>query len=123
MPSTGSYLGPTIFSQVSPEMRIAKEEIFGPVACIMVVDDLTQAIELTNDTEYGLGAGIWTRDIDDVMRTPKQIRSGSFWINGYGSERLEMPWDGYKKSGFGRELGREAFEVFIQTKSVYRSLD
>jgi aldehyde dehydrogenase (NAD+) len=122
MPDVGSYLGPTIFTDVTPDMTIAKEEIFGPVACVMAVDSLQQAIELANDTEYGLGAGIWTKNIDQAMLAARKIRSGSFWINGYGSERLEMPWGGYKQSGFGRELGREAFEVFMQTKSVHMSL-
>ena len=123
MPDVGSYLGPTIFTGVTADMTIAKEEIFGPVVCVMAVDSLQQAIELANDTEYGLGAGIWTKNIDQAMQAARKIRSGSFWINGYGSERLEMPWGGYKQSGFGRELGREAFEVFMQTKSVHLSLN
>jgi len=123
MPEKGCYLGPTIFSEVTPDMVIAKEEIFGPVACVMPVDNMEHAIELANDTEYGLGAGIWTKNIDKAIKAARKIRSGSFWINGYGSERLEMPWGGYKQSGFGRELGREAFEVFMQTKSVHLSLN
>ena len=119
LPAQGAYLGPTIFADVQSDMTIARDEIFGPVVCVLKVDDLDHAITVANDTEYGLGAGIWTRNIEAAMKSARRIRSGQFWINGYGSERLEMPWGGYKQSGFGRELGREAFEVFMQTKSVH----
>lgn len=121
VPAVGAYLGPTVFANVQPTMTIAREEIFGPVACVMKIASLEEAIELANDTDYGLGAGIWTENINAAMKAARRIRSGSFWINGYGSERLEMPWGGYKQSGFGRELGRDAFEVFMQTKSVHFS--
>ncbi|NIB45150.1 aldehyde dehydrogenase [Pseudomaricurvus alkylphenolicus] len=121
MPEKGAYLGPTVFADVKPSMTIAREEIFGPVACVMKISSLEEAIELANDTEYGLGAGIWTENINGALKAARRIRSGSFWVNGYGSERLEMPWGGYKQSGFGRELGRDAFEVFMQTKSVHIS--
>ncbi|MEQ8689420.1 MAG: aldehyde dehydrogenase family protein [Pseudomonadales bacterium] len=119
VPEGGAYLGPTIFTEVASSMRIAREEVFGPVAAVLKVSSLGHAIEIANDSDYGLGAGIWTRDINAALLAARKIQSGSFWINGYGAERLELSWGGYKQSGYGRELGEAAFEVFTRTKSVH----
>lgn len=115
----GAYLPPTIFTGVENNMTIAQEEIFGPVAAVIEFQTEAEAVAIANDSSYGLGAGIWTRDIDRAMRVVRQLSAGSVWINGYGSERLEMPWGGYKQSGYGRELGEQGVEEFLQTKSVH----
>jgi len=117
----GAFMEPTIFVDVDAQMQIAQEEIFGPVACVMSFDNIEHAIQIANDTQYGLGAGVWTASMDTAMQFTHRIRAGYFWVNGYGSARSELPWGGYKKSGFGRELGHAALEHFLQSKSVHIS--
>lgn len=115
----GAYLPPTIFTDVDNDMTIAQEEIFGPVAAVIPFAEEDEAVAIANDSTYGLGAGLWTRNLDRALRVTSRLRAGSVWINGYGSERLEMPWGGYKQSGYGRELGEEGLAEFLQTKSVH----
>ncbi len=117
--AAGAYLPPTIFSGVQNHMRIAQEEIFGPVAAVIPFADAQDALRIANDSEFGLGAGLWTRNIDTALHMARRLKAGSVWVNGYGAERLEMPWGGYKQSGYGRELGREGLDEYLQTKSVH----
>lgn len=115
----GAYFPPTIFTNVDNGMTIAQEEIFGPVTAVIPFASESDALAIANDTSYGLGAGLWTKDIDRALRLARRLRAGSVWINGYGAERLEMPWGGYKQSGYGRELGSEGLDEYLQTKSVH----
>lgn len=118
----GHYVEATVFDGVTPEMTIAREEIFGPVLAVMQFDSVEEAIELGNRSMYGLAAGIWTRDIQKAHRVARAIRAGTVWINTYNFYDPAAPFGGYKASGFGRDLGREALEGYLETKSVWVSL-
>lgn len=104
-------------------MRIAREEIFGPVLAVIPFDTEEEAIALANDTEYGLAAGVWTQNIQRGIRVVKELRAGITWINAYHSTFNEMPWGGYKQSGIGRELGLYGIESYLETKQINISLD
>lgn len=119
----GNFLEPTVFDEVTPQMRIAREEIFGPVVAIIPFQDEAEAIRIANDTEYGLAAGIWTRDMTRGLRVMKQLRAGVIWINTFNPTYNEMPWGGYKQSGIGRELGLQGIEAYLETKQVNINLD
>ncbi len=119
----GYYLNPTIFIDVKPSDRIAREEIFGPVVSILKFETEEEAIALANDTEYGLGFGIFTQDITRVHRVIPQIRAGIGWVNYYHPTFNEMPWGGYKQSGTGRELGLYGIEAYLEVKQVNINLD
>ena len=115
----GAFIAPTVFVNARNDMVIAREEIFGPVTIVLPFDDENDALTIANDTTYGLGAGVWTKDVDRAFRVARRLEAGSVWVNGYGSERLEMPWGGYKQSGFGRELGRQGLDEYTRTKSLH----
>jgi betaine-aldehyde dehydrogenase len=119
----GHFLSPTIFVNVRPEMRIAREEIFGPVLSVLPFDTEEEAIRIANDTEYGLAAGIWTQNITRAHRMLREIRAGIVWINIYHPTYNEMPWGGYKQSGIGRELGLYGIESYLETKQININLD
>jgi len=121
--SAGFFLAPTIFDDVTPQMRIAREEIFGPVLSIIPFDTEQEAIDLANDTEYGLAAGVWTKNIHRALRVVRDIRAGITWVNTYHPTFNEMPWGGYKQSGIGRELGLHGIESYLETKQVNINLD
>jgi len=121
--ANGAFMKPVIFTDVTPQMTIAQEEIFGPVAAIIPFDSPQEALSLANDTQYGLGAGVWTKNMNIAMHMSRKLHAGTVWINGYGADRHEMPWGGYKQSGFGRELGREGLYEFLHSKSVHIQLD
>jgi len=115
----GYYFQPTLLDKVSPEMRIAQEEIFGPVLAIMAFDDVDEAIAIANRTQYGLVAGVWTRDINKALAVSSRIKSGQVFVNTYGAGGgVELPFGGYKKSGYGREKGLEALASYTQVKNV-----
>jgi acyl-CoA reductase-like NAD-dependent aldehyde dehydrogenase len=114
----GYFYAPTIIKNVSPKMRIAQEEVFGPVAPIITVDSETEAIELANDTKYGLGASIWTKDIDKAERYSEQIQAGIVSVNNVVVSDPRVPFGGVKKSGFGRELSRYGMLEFVNIKSI-----
>ncbi|MBI1861570.1 MAG: aldehyde dehydrogenase family protein [Deltaproteobacteria bacterium] len=114
----GFFFEPTIFDGVTPKMRIAREEIFGPVLSILTFKDEAEAIAMANDTEYGLAAGVWTKDIHRSLRLVRGLRAGIVWVNAYHPTYNELPWGGYKKSGLGRELGLHGIEEYLETKQV-----
>src|SRR5438093_2051135 len=115
----GFYYSPTLLDRVSPDMRVAQEEIFGPVLASISFDELDEAVELANRSQYGLVAGVWTRDINKAMAVSSRIKSGQVYINTYGAGGgVELPFGGYKKSGYGREKGLESLASYTQVKNV-----
>ncbi len=120
----GNFVNATIFADVRPDMRIAQEEIFGPVAAVIPFSDIDDAIQKANDTIYGLAAGIWTRDIGKAHRVASEVQAGTVWINTYNMYDSGSPFGGYKQSGFGRDLGYQAaLDKYTQVKSVWVALD
>ena len=115
----GAWIEPTIFSGVTDDMRIAREEIFGPVMSVLIFDDEDEAIARANDTEFGLSAGVFTRDIARGHRVIGQLKAGSCWINNYNLAPSEIAFGGFRKSGIGRENSIEALRVYSQLKTVY----
>jgi aldehyde dehydrogenase (NAD+) len=118
----GFFVKPTIFADVLPEMRIAREEIFGPVVCAIKFKDADEALRIANGTTYGLAAGVWTRDIRLANRMAAGLQAGSVWINAYNAFDSGSPFGGYKQSGFGRDLGSYALEQYTNVKSVWVAL-
>ena len=116
--TSGRFIEPTIFSDVRPDMAIAREEIFGPVLSVLAFDHAAEAIEIANSTEYGLSAAVWTRDLDRAFSVSRGIRAGTVWINTFMEGPAELPFGGYKESGLGRELGRSAIEEFTDLKTI-----
>jgi acyl-CoA reductase-like NAD-dependent aldehyde dehydrogenase len=116
--SKGYFYKPTVLKNVSPKMRVAQEEVFGPVAPVMVADDDMQAIKLANDSLYGLGASIWTQDLDKAEKLSKIVQSGIVSVNNVVASDPRVPFGGVKKSGFGRELSRYGMLEFVNIKSV-----
>ncbi len=114
----GYFMEPTVFSNVTDEMRIAKEEIFGPVQCIIKFKTIEEAIERANRTNYGLAAGVLTKNIDTALTFANAVEAGSVWVNCYNNLFVNAPFGGYKESGFGRELGEEGLNLYLETKTV-----
>jgi betaine-aldehyde dehydrogenase len=119
----GYYVEPTIFYDVDNSARIAREEIFGPVATVIAFDDEADAVKIANDSPYGLAAAVWTRDIFKAFRAVKKIRAGIVWVNHMQPTYVEAPWGGYKQSGFGRELGPGGIDEYLETKQVHINLN
>lgn len=115
----GQYIAPTLFSGVSRDMAIARDEIFGPVLCAMHFDTLEEAVQLANDTVYGLAASVWTKNIDKALTVSRRVRAGRFWVNTIMAGGPEMPLGGFKQSGWGREAGMYGVEEYTQVKSVH----
>jgi len=114
----GYFVPPTVFADVRDDMRIAQEEIFGPVISAIPFTDIDEVIQRGNATTFGLGSGVWTRDVSKAHRLAKAIRAGSVWINCYQAMDPAVPFGGYKKSGYGREKSLEALASYTQTKNV-----
>jgi acyl-CoA reductase-like NAD-dependent aldehyde dehydrogenase len=115
--TSGYYVQPTVFSDVTPTMTIAREEIFGPVLCLMPYDDEEDAVRIANDTVYGLAGGVWAATPERARSIASRIRAGQIEING-GGFNPNAPFGGYKQSGVGREMGPYGFEEFLQVKSL-----
>jgi len=118
----GFFVKPTVFSEVKPEMRIAREEIFGPVVSAIRFSEAEEAVRIANGTVYGLAAAVWTRDVRLAHRMARDIKAGSVWINTYNGFDSASPFGGYKQSGFGRDLGSYALEQYTNVKSVWVAL-
>ena len=118
----GYFFQPTIFGEVQNTMRVAQEEIFGPVASVITFKDEDDLIRQANDTIYGLSAGIWTRDIVRAHRFAKEVKAGVIWINTFNMMNAASPFGGYKQSGYGREMGKHALEMYTHVKSVWVDL-
>lgn len=119
----GNYMEPTIFTNVTNSMRIAQEEIFGPVSCVIRWKDLDSVLEMANDSQYGLGSGVWTQNLKQANFLAHGLDAGSVWINRYGNLRMGIPFGGYKLSGFGREMCLDTLNSYTQTKSIVLNLD
>ncbi len=119
----GYYVEPTIFCDVDNGARIAREEIFGPVAAVIPFQNEAEAIRIANDTPYGLAAAVWSRDIFKAFRVVKALRAGVVSVNHMQPTYVEAPWGGYKQSGFGRELGPWGIEEYLETKQVHINLN
>ncbi len=117
--AAGYFVAPTIFADVNDSMSIAREEIFGPVISAMPFDTVDEVIRRGNATEYGLGAGVWTRDIGNAQRVSRGLRTGTVWVNCYQVMDAAVPFGGYKMSGYGRESGTEHMDEYLQTKAVW----
>jgi betaine-aldehyde dehydrogenase len=115
----GFFLPPTLFDRVSPEMTLYREEIFGPVACIVAFGSVDEAVNLANDTDYGLANGVWTTNIDKAMTVMRRLRSGMVYVNTYFESLPQLPLGGMKASGTGHENGPEGMQEFLQTRSAF----
>jgi phenylacetaldehyde dehydrogenase len=119
----GYFVQPTVLTNTNPGMKVEREEIFGPVVCaIPFSSEDDDVIRSGNDTNYGLASGIWTRDINKAHRTANRLRAGTVWINCYSVFDAAMPFGGYKESGWGREMGHNALDNYLETKSVVTQL-
>jgi (Z)-2-((N-methylformamido)methylene)-5-hydroxybutyrolactone dehydrogenase len=116
---TGRFVEPTIFTGVRNEMRIAQEEVFGPVLSVISFDNEDEAVRIANDSRFGLGAGVWTRDMGRAIRMAERVQAGTVWVNTYRAGSFMSPFGGFKDSGLGRENGQEAVDAYLQTKSVW----
>jgi aldehyde dehydrogenase (NAD+) len=119
----GWFVEPTVLTEVSNTMRVAREEIFGPVLSVIRFKDDEEAIAIANDTPYGLAAGVWTKDLVRAFRYTKELKAGTVWVNAYRVVSYAVPFGGFKQSGIGRENGQEMIKEYLQSKSVFINLD
>jgi aldehyde dehydrogenase (NAD+) len=118
----GYFIEPTVFGDVNNDMKIAREEIFGPVLATLKFDDIDEVVEMANRNQYGLAAAVWTRDLKKAHQMSRMLRAGTVWINTYGLMDAALPFGGYKSSGFGRELGQAALEHYTEVKTVWMNM-
>ena len=117
-PGSGYFVEPTVMVKTKPDMKVVREEIFGPVVCAMPFRDVDKLIAEANQSEYGLAAAVWTRDISKAHRIAEKLRAGTVWINCYNVFDAALPFGGYKQSGWGREMGHEVLELYTEVKAV-----
>jgi aldehyde dehydrogenase (NAD+) len=115
----GWFVEPTVFAGVNNKMRIAQEEVFGPVLSVIKFKDEEEALAIANDVRFGLGSGVWTSDIGRAIRMSERIQAGTVWVNTYRAVSYLSPFGGYKDSGLGRENGMDAMREYLQVKSVW----
>ncbi|MCM2475497.1 aldehyde dehydrogenase family protein [Rhizobium sp. CG5] len=114
----GQFMAPTILSGVTPDMAVAREEVFGPVLSVLTFDTAAEAISIANSIDYGLSAGVWSRDFDTCLTIGRKVKAGTIWMNTFMDGASELPFGGYKQSGLGRELGLHAVEDYTETKTL-----
>jgi acyl-CoA reductase-like NAD-dependent aldehyde dehydrogenase len=120
--ASGYFIQPTIFTHQDDSLSLVQEEIFGPVVAVTSFESWEELVARANSTRYGLAAGAWTQDVGKAHRFARAVRAGTVWINAYGLFDAAAPFGGYKQSGFGREMGREALDLYTQTKTVWVGL-
>lgn len=118
----GFFMKPTLLADVTNDMRVAQEEIFGPVACVIKFKDEAEVIKMANDSEYGLGGAVWTKDINRALRVARAVETGRMWVNDYNNLPAHAPFGGYKKSGIGRETHKMIMENYTQKKNIFISM-
>ena len=120
--ANGYFVPPTVFADVDNSHAIAREKIFGPVMSVIPFSTIEEVVAMSNDNPYGLAAAVWTNDIKKALTTARALRTGIVWINDTQPAPTEMPWGGFKESGFGRELGKHGVDDYLESKSVYVNL-
>jgi gamma-glutamyl-gamma-aminobutyraldehyde dehydrogenase/4-guanidinobutyraldehyde dehydrogenase/NAD-dependent aldehyde dehydrogenase len=118
----GFYVEPTIMDGVQPDMRVAQEEIFGPVLAVMEFDDIQEAVQIANGTRFGLAAAVWTNDLTTAHTVARDLRAGTVWVNCFDACDITMPFGGYRESGFGRDNSLHALDKYTQLKSTWIQL-
>ena len=114
----GRFMAPTVVDGLTPQAALAREEVFGPVLAVLTFETANEAIDLANNSDFGLSAGVWTKDMDTALRCAREVKAGTVWVNRFMSGYPELPFGGYRQSGIGRELGRHAARDFTETKTI-----